>query len=97
MIYMVDKSATEERRENMVDTELLEKAILDSGKKKGYLAERIGRTVQTFKGKTSGAYDFTTTEVEILCKELGITSLEQKERIFFARKVDKSATSDQEG
>lgn len=80
----------------MVDTELLEKAILDSGKRKGYLAEKIGRTSQTLRSKVTGAYDFTTSEVDILCKELNITTLDQKERIFFADKVDKTATNEEE-
>ena len=72
----------------MVNTQLLENAITASGKKKGYLANRLKCSIQSFRLKATNKYDFTTTEIETLCHELQITKLTDKERIFFARKVD---------
>ena len=69
----------------MVDTQLLEEEIKKSGKTKSYLAEKLGCTIQSLRLKIKGVYDFTTTQVEILCSELGITSLVKKEKIFFKK------------
>ncbi len=74
----------------MVDTELLEKWIVASGKKIGYLAEKIGVSRQYFNMKRNNKADFTNRETDILCSELGITSLIEKEKIFFANNVDKN-------
>lgn len=76
----------------MVNTELLEAAIRDSGKRKNYLAEKIGCSIQSFRMKCTNKYDFKSSDINILCAELGITKLTDKERIFFAKDVDKSST-----
>ena len=68
----------------MVDIKLLEEAIVNSGKKKSYLAEKLGITVQNFRLKCTNISDFRIKEVNILCSELGITDLEIKEKIFFS-------------
>lgn len=59
----------------MVDTPLLEQRIKDSGKKYGYLAEKLGISRQYFRMKCKNKADFTNRETDILCSELGITSL----------------------
>ncbi len=69
----------------MVDTQYLEELIARSGKKKGYLAEKIGVSRQYFRAKCNNEADFTTREVDILCFELGITKLTDKEKIFFKK------------
>lgn len=69
----------------MVDTQYLEKIIVESGKKKQYLAEKIGCSRQYFNAKCNNKADFTTREVDILCRELGITKLTEKEKIFFKK------------
>lgn len=69
----------------MVDTQLLEEEIKKSGKKKSYLAEKIGCSVQAFRLKIKGLYEFTNTQTDILCDELSITSLTKKEKIFFKK------------
>lgn len=69
----------------MVDTLLLEGAIADSGKKKSYLAEKIGISVQNLRLKINNKLVFKTDEVAILCEELGITRLTDKEKIFFKK------------
>ena len=69
----------------MVDTQYLEEIISSSGKKKSYLAEKIGCSIQTLRLKCKNEYDFTTSEVDALCTELGITKLTEKEKIFFKK------------
>lgn len=74
----------------MVNTELLEAKIKESGKSKSYLCRKLGITLQTFRRKITNKVEFVLTEVERLCLELGIKSLSEKERIFFANIVDKN-------
>lgn len=69
----------------MVDTQYLEKVIAESGKKKTYLAEKIGCSIQSFRLKSKNKYDFKLSEVEVLCSELNITKLSEKEKIFFSK------------
>lgn len=69
----------------MVDTELLEKKIIESGKKIGYLAEKLGISRQYFRMKCKNKADFTNRETDILCEELNITALKEKEKIFFKK------------
>lgn len=69
----------------MVDTQELELRIRLSGKKKGYLAKKIGCSRQYFSDKCNNRADFTTREVDILCYELSITRLSDKEKIFFKK------------
>lgn len=76
----------------MVNTQYLENVISDSGKKKIYLASKIGCSRQYFMMKVNNKAPFTTDEVSILCNELNITKLTEKEKIFFATNVDKMPT-----
>lgn len=69
----------------MVDTELLERKIIESGKKIGYLAEKLGISRQYFRMKCKNKADFTNRETDILCDELSITTLTEKEKIFFKK------------
>lgn len=64
----------------MVDTELLEQKIIESGKKIGYLAEKLGISRQYFRMKCKNKADFTNRETDILCDELSITTLTEKEK-----------------
>jgi hypothetical protein len=67
----------------MVNAQYLEEVIGASGKKKSYLAQKCGVSRQCFNAKCKNKTDFKTSEVQILCEELGITSLKEKEKIFF--------------
>ena len=69
----------------MVDTELLEQKIIESGKKIGYLAEKLGISRQYFRMNCKNNADFTNRETDILCDELSITTLTEKEKIFFKK------------
>lgn len=69
----------------MVDTQSLELIIANSGKTKTYLARKIGRSIQNLNLKIKNESIFRSDEVEILCSELGITRLSDKEKIFFKK------------
>lgn len=68
----------------MVDTQYLENKIRESGKKKEYLAQKCGITRQSLTSKLRNKSTFTVDQVSALCRELGITKLAEKDRIFFA-------------
>ena len=76
----------------MVDTQLLEDTITNSGLKKSSLADSLGISIQTLRRKSKNDFPFTTDEVAVLCDKLHITKLSDKERIFFAKNVDKTST-----
>ena len=67
----------------MANTQYLEELICKSGKKKSYLAERIGCSRQYFYKKCNNEAPFTVNEANILCDELNVTKLSEKEKIFF--------------
>ena len=69
----------------MTNTELLEKWILKSGKKKKYLAEKVGLSYAGFRNCLTNKAEFKTSQVKVLCEELGISNLKDKEAVFYAR------------
>lgn len=68
----------------MTNVKLLEAKIEKSGLKKRFLQEKLGVSKQGFYNLCKGKTQFRTEQVNILCKELNITDLEEKEAIFFA-------------
>ena len=68
----------------MTNTELLEKKIAQSGKKKGYLAQKCSLSGAGFRNCMINKAEWKASQIDILCSELNITSLEEKELIFFA-------------
>ncbi len=68
----------------MTNKLLLEEKIAESGKKKGYLADKCGLSRTGFLNCVKGTALFNTSHINILCEELNITSLKEKESIFFA-------------
>lgn len=68
----------------MTNRKLLEKKIAASGKKKGYLAKKCGLSRQGFLNCVKGDALFNTLHITILCEELNIKSLKERESIFFA-------------
>lgn len=70
----------------MTDTDLLESWIKKSGKKKGFLAQKIGLSRAGFRNCVTNKAEFTATQISVLCAELGITRLTDKEAIFYAVK-----------
>ena len=69
----------------MTDTVLLEKKISESGKKKGYLAEKVGLSRAGFRNCVTNKAEFTAYQIEVLCEELNIISLQERFAIFFAK------------
>lgn len=75
----------------MTNTKLLEDKISNSGKKVKYLAEKCGMSYAGFRNcvinkknpKTNTVAEFKVSQVDILCEELNITNLEEKELIFY--------------
>ena len=76
----------------MTNTELLKKKIDASGLKIGYIVEKLGTSYAWFNKKLNNRKDFNATEMQILCEILNITDLAEKDRIFFAKNVEKSST-----
>ena len=72
----------------MTDTAKLERIIKNSGYKYGFIAEKIGISYQALRNKLNNKSEFLPTEIEALCKLLGITELKEKNDIFFASFVD---------
>jgi hypothetical protein len=66
----------------MGNPQYLEEVILSSGKKKGYLADKLGVTRQTFTKKCKDPSSFTNLQTDILCDELNVTKLSEKQKIF---------------
>ena len=73
----------------MANTEALEKKIRDQGIKKVFLAEKLGITTFGLSKKINNINEFKASEIQTLCELLNITSLKEKESIFFDSKVDK--------
>lgn len=71
----------------MTNTELLEKRIAESGKKKVYLAEKCGLTYAGFRNCVTNKAEFKASQIQTLCEELSITSLKERHAIFFAGSV----------
>lgn len=67
----------------MTNRILLENKIAASGKKKGYLAKKCGLSRTGFLNCVKGDALFNTAHIKILCEELDIASLKEREQIFF--------------
>lgn len=68
----------------MTDIKKLNDIIKESGLKKTYIAEQLGISKASFSAKVNGKGEFNVREVIVLCKILGIRSLQEKEDIFFS-------------
>lgn len=68
----------------MTDTEELTKLIRESGLKKGFIAEKLGLTTYGLQKKVENKNAFKAEEIKLICQILNITSLQTKEKIFFA-------------
>lgn len=72
----------------MTNTKLLREKIEESGLKLKHVAEKTGLTYQGLWNKIENKNEFTTSEIVALCEVLNITSLKERESIFFAKAVD---------
>lgn len=67
----------------MTNTELLEKAIKDSGLKKGFIADKIGLSRAGLNNCIKNEAEFKQSQIAVLCILLGIKKNE-RDAIFFA-------------
>ena len=68
----------------MTNVERLKSKVDESGLKNAYIAERLGISRASWYNKLNGKHQFTADEIKDLCAVLHITSLREKEDIFFA-------------
>ena len=66
----------------MGNPQYLGEVITASGKKKGYLAGKLGVSRPTFAKLLKDPSSFTNLQTEILCSELNITKVSEKQKIF---------------
>ena len=71
--------------EPMTDVAILKERIEESGLKNKAIAERLGMSRTSWYYKRNNITPLTAEEIRLLCDVLHITSLREKERIFFAR------------
>lgn len=86
-MFLVDKKCPQ-KGENMTNTELLKKKISDSGLKKSHIAKCVGISRGMLNKKINNESAFNQYQIEKICQVLNITSLKEKELIFFANDVD---------
>lgn len=68
----------------MTNTELLAKKVKENGLRTAFIAERLGISKAGWYRKLKGKSPFTAEQIQIMCEILHITSLREKEDIFFA-------------
>lgn len=84
----IDFKSTGKGETKMTDTHKIRDKISESGLKMQFIAIKLGISRYALSMKIDNKTEFKTSEVTILCDLLGITSLDEKESIFFANKVD---------
>ena len=76
----------------MTNTTLLKEKIAERGVKLGFLVERLNTSYHWLKQKIENKRDFKAWEIIVLCEVLEITDIKERDRIFFAKNVEKSST-----
>ena len=71
----------------MVQTELLNSKIKESGLKKSQLCKAMGITYQAFRLKRNNVKAFTSEEVNTLCELLNVRTMAEMKKIFFSKNV----------
>lgn len=72
----------------MTDTTELKRRIDESGLKYQFLADKIGITRAALYQKINNISVFRIDEVAKLCDLLGIRTLTERDKIFFAKEVE---------
>lgn len=72
----------------MTDSKALRNLIIKRGLKLKYVAEKLGLSAYGLQLKIDNKKEFKASEILALCDLLHIESLEEKERIFFAKADD---------
>lgn len=71
----------------MTNTKLLEAKISESGLKKSYLAKKVNLSLVGFRNCCTNKAEFKASQIQILCEELKIYDLNERQTIFFANDV----------
>ena len=87
IVRIDDLKSSKKGGDVMTDTIALKKIISDKGLKMKFVAEFLGLSYYGFLLKVENRQEFKTSEVSALCELLGINTLEEKEKIFFASKM----------
>ena len=75
----------------MVNTQLLDEKMRESGYKVGIIVDKLGISRQAFDKKKKNERPFRGAEVYVLCDILNLSD-DAKSRIFFADNVERQAT-----
>lgn len=76
----------------MVDTKIFLEVVKDNGLTLKGIAKKMGMSYNSLYRKTRNVYPFRVSEVEMLCRIVGITTKAERERIFSAQKYDNLST-----
>lgn len=76
----------------MTNTVLLKKKIQERGVKIGFLVKKLNTSYHWLNQKIENKRDFKAWEIVAMCEALEITSLEERDQIFFANNVENSST-----
>ena len=68
----------------MTNTALLEKKVKSSGLRTAFIVDKLGISRAGWYRKLNNKSPFTAEQIQTLCDILHITSLREKEEIFFA-------------
>ena len=68
----------------MTNTKLLGEKVKNSGLRTSYIVDSLGISRAGWYRKLNGKSPFTAEQIQIMCNILHITSLREKEDIFFA-------------
>ena len=69
----------------MTDTVRLEALMLESGLKRAYIAESLGISENSLRNKVANRTEFKPSEINKICKLLGIKTMTDRQAIFFAK------------
>lgn len=85
---MYDDFKSTRKECKMTNSEKLREKIKSRGLKLKYIAECLRISPYTLQLKIDNEREFKTSEVDALCDVLEMSSLREKEEIFFAKKDD---------
>lgn len=72
----------------MTDSKAVRELIQSKGLKLKYIAKQLGLSDYGFLKKLDNISEFRPSEINKLCEILDITSLKEKDRLFFKKKSD---------
>lgn len=72
----------------MTNTDALREKIKESGLKMQYIADNLDLSIYGLSLKISNRNEFKASEIACLCELLNITSLKEKDALFFASDID---------